>query len=117
MRRTRRPTLIRHEDQDVSVRYVPRTAQFPEGYSLSGEYFPKATGGPRIDIVTPSRSVGRTVLVHEILHHIWRQAGFHRKFSGRTEELIIGDLATDIVHVLRRNPALVKYITEGSDAG
>lgn len=110
--RVRRPKVILVDGVRLPVTWR-KLGQFAQGYALGGYYYPKARGGPRISITAfGSRNTQRVALVHEVLHDVWRRAGLHLRFKTTTEELVIDELSSWFVRVLRDNPQLVRYLTE-----
>lgn len=54
----------------------------------------------------------RETILHEHFHAVWAERGILPGADDRTEELVIGPLATGALQLLRDNPRLVRYLTE-----
>lgn len=66
----------------------------------------------RIDPDRPPSSVAQTLL-HELMHCMWAHGALKEAgFDNDQQEQIICGLAPPMLEVLRRNPALVKLLTE-----
>lgn len=61
--------------------------------------------------------VERDVVLHECLHAVWTQTPLDTEFPDEAAdspgERIIACLAPRLLHLLRANPALVRYLTGG----
>lgn len=70
-------------------------------------------------IYDPGQSQGqvRDTILHELLHAVWGQTYMDKKYDDNAPdsegELMIHELAPRILALLRDNPALVKFLTEG----
>jgi hypothetical protein len=59
--------------------------------------------------------VQREKLLHELLHVVFDNTGISNRFSDRTEEQLVRALSPALFDLLRENPELVRYLTEGAD--
>ncbi len=111
--RARKPRRIRVDGEQVHVEWKEGLGQFPQGYALGGYYYPKAKQGPTIVVETSTSRLGaRRTLMHELGHHLWRKAGFHRRFSQKTEELVVEEMASWFLIALRENPVMARWLLE-----
>jgi hypothetical protein len=56
----------------------------------------------------------RSVVLHEVMHGLWEHAGLTAEGRAQpTEEEVVSALSYRLLEVLRSNPALVRYLTEG----
>lgn len=114
--RARRPRRIRVDGETVHVQWKQSLGQFEQGYALGGYYFPKAKAGPTIQVATETSRLGqRRTFMHEMGHHLWRKAGFHRRFKQTTEELVVEELMSWTLLALRENPVMTRWLLEKDD--
>lgn len=57
--------------------------------------------------------VARDTLLHECLHAVWNQTHLKKRYSEKAEEEIIWCLAPRILALLRDNPVLLRFLTDG----
>jgi len=101
-----------------SVKIGPHTLPISETLETSGGFGEFHADPPSIEIRKGGEHSQRAdVLLHEILHAIWldSQVGILMQIEDLTdrEESMVRVLATQLTAVLRENPKVAKFITEG----
>jgi hypothetical protein len=70
----------------------------------------KATIQIRDDLNSEMKVAG---LLHEIFHAMGRRSGMEFSISGKVEERVVITYTHELLALLRHNPELVRYITDG----
>jgi hypothetical protein len=52
-------------------------------------------------------------LLHETLHAMWAQTNLQKRFTDKQQEAVVWALAPRLLSLLRDNPELVKWLTNG----
>jgi hypothetical protein len=105
----KQPRKLTCDGERLAVSWPRIVGQFPQGYSVGGDIDLAAN---RIRIAsTQPRVSQQTALEHELLHYCFRRGGV--KLGARLEEYVIDGIAGFQVVLLKENPELVEFLTEG----
>jgi len=96
------------DGEKVTVDFVKKVGQFPQGYSMGGDY-DRVKRRIRINS-TQTRGGQRAALMHELIHHAFVKSGI--TIGRKTEELVADGLDAWLALMLHRNPELVDFLTE-----
>jgi len=100
----KKPTEINSITGKLPIKYVKIVNPKNPSEELSGMYFEKE---PKIHIMHDlGFDQNCNTIIHEFLHHIANYSNTH------LSEKQVYDLTLNIVHMIRNNPELIKYITQ-----
>lgn len=70
----------------------------------------------RVEASTQAADSAANTLLHELLHACWETSGLAVHDANDHQEQVIASLAPQVLHLLRANPELVRYLTADQDA-
>lgn len=109
-----RPEEVFVEGRRIKIKWdvtAKALGKMTEGYPYGGDWKPgtiRMGEGVR-------RSVEPELLLHELMHELWHVSKLSKEYKKADEENIITVMAGRITELLRDNPALVEFLTEGGD--
>lgn len=104
-----RPDRIKVDRDEVVIKWDQRVKKTADGYPAGATYRSNT-----VEIDKYGRSASkREWLMHELLHKLWEAGGLGERYATTTEEYIITVLSGQLVDMLRDNPELVEFLTEG----
>lgn len=108
---TKKPTLVVTDGRKCRIAWPKRLlGRFKDGYGVAGDH---TLGVVRIG---PGQMADRerVTLMHELLHELFEYAIIGQVVNKKDEEFILNNLDSWLVAMLRDNPELVAYLTEGA---
>lgn len=107
----RKPTLVVTDGRKCRIRWSKRLlGRFKDGYGVAGDHNPGLVRiGPGL-----LADAERVVLMHELLHELFDYAIIGQVVKKQDEEFILNNLDSWLVALLRENPELVTYLTDGA---
>lgn len=107
-----KPTLVTTDGRKCRIQWPKRLiGRFKDGYAVAGDH------NPGLIRIGPGQlaDAERVVLMHELLHELFDYGIIGQVVSKQDEEFILNLLDSWLVALLRENPELVAYLTEGSE--